>query len=171
MSEKRTIINTEDPYEHWIDLYVKDQIVLDLGCGRFESEKDGFEYTPPFFVRHGAKHVIGVDASAADIEWYKRQYPYSQNTFIFAIIDNKDMIVDLLNKYKPTSLKVDIEHYETNFYDISKEEMESVKYMAIETHTNEIHLCIKNKIIEWGFTIDNDVPLYCDPNRVIFCSK
>jgi predicted RNA methylase len=59
-------VGTEHPYLHWRYIDVENRIVLDLGCGRWSSQ-DKHLSTAEFFIRMGAKRVIGVDCDNKEI--------------------------------------------------------------------------------------------------------
>ena len=104
-----------------------------------------------------AGKVISVDASQKEIDFFNSSN-LDKNKFIFICkrIGSKEDILDLIREYNPTVIKCDIEEHETNFYEITQEEMSNVREIAIEYHTFEILENIKNKMIEWGFTIHSE---------------
>ncbi len=167
----REEIKTENPEEHWADLDVNGKIVMDMGCGRFDSIGRPWDYTPMFFLNQGASRVIGIDANLDDITWYLENYDDKYFVFIHSNIDSKAKILNLLDTFQPTVLKIDIEWGEVNFYDITKKEMANITDLAIETHSEEIHERIREKLTEWGFTIQNDVPIMGHSSRVLFAKK
>ena len=57
----------------------------------------------------------------------------------------------MLNKYTPDVIKCDIEGAEEHFKDISSNDIESVKQVAVEYHNNDLKLLIEQKIKDWGF--------------------
>ena len=71
MNIQRIYVESENPLHHWNWLNVKDQVVLDLGCG-FHFIEDGWDTTPEFFLKKGASKIIGLDPHLDDIEHFKQ---------------------------------------------------------------------------------------------------
>jgi hypothetical protein len=89
-------------------------------------------------------------------------------------INSPEDIRNLLKEYNPTAVKCDIEGYETNFYNITKEEMANVVEFGLEYHTIEILEKMTQKLIEWGFNIHTEAKFgFVDAPQmgVLFCSK
>ncbi len=143
------IVHSENPLEHWSDIeLVQDKIVLDLGCGWLFQPH---ESTPEYFINRGASKVIGVDASCSEIEQLKQEYP----NHIFeckAIISTKDLL-DLILKYKPSLIKMDIEGHESHIEYIKPEEFSCVEEVAIEYHNPECKRILTEKLHEFNFEI------------------
>ena len=153
------IVMSEDPKEHWNDIeLVKDKVVMDFGCGWLFQQH---ESTPEYFIKRGAKHYIGVEASCSEIEKLKQIYP--TQTFICKTILSKDDIVELLNEYKPDTIKMDIEGYEAVIKDITKEQFDYVKEIGVEYHNPECKSILETKLKEFGFEITsiNQFGWYC----------
>lgn len=72
-----TLVNNENPIEHWQYINVKDRVVLDLGCGRWEKiehRNQDWPTTPEYFLMNSAKEVIAVDADSGEIEWFTNKF-------------------------------------------------------------------------------------------------
>ena len=123
-------ITSEEPEIHWPFLNVKDKVVLDLGCSIFYSKIS----TADWFVQQGAKQVIGVDLGNDTPEHF---------IYHRIAIRSKNDILYLLNKYTPDVIKCDIEGAEEHFKDISSNDIESVKQVAVEYHNNDLKLLIR----------------------------
>jgi uncharacterized protein (UPF0128 family) len=147
---KHHYIESEHPDHHWNFLEVKDQIVLDLGCG-FHLIESGWETTPAYFINKGANKLIGVDTEYYDIETLKATYP--EHEFYCEIIDTVEKLNYYINDKGVTSLKMDIEGEEVKFID-SLSNYPTLKYVAIESHSKEILNNLIKKLISLGFTID-----------------
>ena len=83
-------------------------------------------------------------------------------------------IRNLIKEYNPTAIKCDIEEYETNFYDITQEEMANVVEFGLEYHSFDILEKMTQKLIEWGFTIHTEAKfgfVNAPQMGVLFCSK
>jgi len=146
-------ILSEKSEHHWPFLNTKGSILLDIGCGRHDTP-DLLD-TSPFYLGKDATKVISIDASQKEIDFFNSS-GLDPEKFIFVCrrIGSKEDILDLISTYSPTVIKCDIEEHETNFYEITKEEMNDVDEIAIEYHTLEIRSKIMGKMEEWGFNIE-----------------
>lgn len=143
------IVMSENPIEHWNDIeLVNDKVVMDLGCGWLFHEH---EHTVEYFVNRGAKHVIGVEAVCSEIEKLKELYP--EHTFICKTILSKNDIIKLLEEYKPDTIKMDIEGYESVIENITSEEFSCVKEIGVEYHNPQCKEILERKLPEFGFEI------------------
>lgn len=149
-------IESENPNHHWHLLPVKDETVLDLGCG-FHLLESGWETTPEFFKNRGAKKVIGVDPHGDDIEKFKQLL--SQDLFFNDCINTTERLNHYINTYDITSLKMDIEGHETCFLD-STENYPKLKHVAIETHSKDLLNRTVTKLIDLNFTISTICTFY-----------
>lgn len=147
-------ILSENSEHHWPYLNTKNKILLDLGCGRHDTN-DLYQSSAVYLGEQGAIKVIAIDGRQSEIEYFQSVNPNPEKyIFINQFINSSDDIRKLLQDYNPTSLKCDIEEYEINFYDITQEEMKNVTDIAIEYHNYDILEKITEKIKEWGFTIN-----------------
>ena len=153
---KHHYIESEHPEHHWCFLQVKDEIVLDLGCG-FHLIEPGWENTPEYFVNKGAKKVIGVEPATHDVNVLTASFP--NHNFYVDSIDSSEKLEHYVNKNSVTSLKMDIEGYETVFVN-SNDAFSTLKYVAIESHSREILNNVINKLISLNFTIDTVCTFY-----------
>lgn len=154
---KYYLVENENASNHWPFLDVKDQVVLDLGCGRWYTE-DINEYTPVYFKNNGASRVIGVDGSGACIDYFKQIYANDNSCiFIEALINTKAEFLNLVQTYNPTVIKCDIEGSEQLFQDVTLNEISSVYEIAIEYHTLDLKMMLYEKFNEWGFKIKSDI--------------
>jgi hypothetical protein len=149
-------IESENPNHHWHLLEVKDEIVLDLGCG-FHLIENGWETTPEYFLNKGAKKIIGVDPERSDIEKFKTMLP--EHDFYCDSITSVNQLDYYINSNNITSLKMDIEGYETCFIH-STDTYPTLKHVAIESHSKDILNNIINKLLILGFTIDTVCTFY-----------
>lgn len=147
-------ILSENSEHHWPYLNTKNKILLDLGCGRHDTN-DLYQSSAIYLGEKGAIKVIAIDGRESEIEYFNSVNPNREKyTFINQFINSSEDIRKLIQEYNPTSIKCDIEEYEVNFYDITKEEMKNVTDIAIEYHNYDILEKITKKITEWGFTIN-----------------
>lgn len=153
---KHYFVESEHPDHHWCFLPVKDQVVLDLGCG-FHLIQPGWENTPEYFVNRGAKKVIGIDPQENDIKILTEKLP--DQIFIKDYIDSPEKVEHYINSYGVTALKMDIEKREVHFIN-SKDTFPTLKYVAIESHNREILNNTIEKLISIGFTIDTVCTFY-----------
>lgn len=148
-------ILSENSEHHWPFLNTKGSTLLDLGCGRHDTPN--LPDTSSFYLGQEANKVISVDASQTEIDFFNSSgLDNNKFTFICKRIESKEDILSLITEYNPTVIKCDIEEYETNFYDMTKEEMSDVVEIAIEYHNLDIRLRIAEKINEWGFNIHSE---------------
>lgn len=143
------IIQSENPNEHWNEYKkIEDSIVLDLGCGWLHLEH---ESTPEYFIQNGCKHLIGVDASGGEI--HKLQEQFRTHTFITKVIREKEDITTLLEKYKPTLIKMDIEGYESLLDEIESKYFDSVEEIMIEYHNPQCKEIVHRKLQSYRMQI------------------
>jgi len=164
-------ITTENSVDHWPHLDMNGKILLDLGCGRAIAHIDEFQQSPIFLGSTAAK-VIGIDGNPqggplintwnnepSEIERLKKFVKDNslnndnKYTFIWKMIQSPEDLISLIKDNNVTAIKCDIEGYETNFYTLTKEDMNSVEVFALEYHTYDILDNFIRKFQEWGFTI------------------
>jgi hypothetical protein len=146
---KTKIVNSENPNEHWNDIEnVEGKTVLDLGCGWLFQP---FDATPEYFIKRGAKKVIGVDAAGGEIQQLNDLYP--EHTFICKTILEFEDLSNLIKEYRPGLIKMDIEGYEHHMKDITAEQFQSVEEIAVEYHNPECKKVLEDKLTELGFDI------------------
>jgi hypothetical protein len=143
------IVESENPSEHWDDIKnVEGKIVLDLGCGWLFQP---FESTPEYFIKRGAKKVIGVDASCGEIEDLNKKY-IGHNFICKTILEFEDL-ANLITENKPQVIKMDIEGYEHHMKNITAEQFQCVEEIGVEYHNPECKKILEDKLTELGFNI------------------
>ena len=148
-------ILSEKSEHHWPFLNTKGSILLDLGCGRHDTPE--LVNTSSIYLGQESHKVISVDASQSEINFFNGAGLDSNKfTFICKRIESKEDILVFINEYNPTVIKCDIEEYEMQFYEITKEEMSNIIEIAIEYHTLDIRSRMIDKINEWGLTIHSE---------------
>jgi hypothetical protein len=167
-------IVSENSEHHWPYLNTLNKNLLDLGCGRHDTH-DLSQSSPIYLGEKGAKKVIAVDANGGEIEYFNQNNPDPRKyTFICKTINTPDDIKSLIREYNIEVLKIDIEGYETNLYDFTKEDFVNINDLGIEYHSYEILNNITKKIEEWGFNIDVEGKfafVEAPQMGVLFCSK
>lgn len=167
-------IQSENSEHHWPHLNVEGKILLDLGCGRHDTN-DIFQSSAIYLGEKGAIKVIAIDGRESEINYFNENTPNPDKyTFLNMFINTPDDIRNLLKEYNPTVIKCDIEGYETNLYDLTKEELKNVVEFGLEYHSFDILEKITQKLIEWGFTIHTEAKFgFVDAPQmgVLFCSK
>ena len=143
-------ITSEDPNEHWGFCRIQDRVVLDLGHGIWEQNT---KPTPLYFLEEGAQKVIGVDPSQPSYNWYSQNLKTSKFIQHCDFIDGADKLRMYIKYYRPELIKSDIEGSEIYFNNITKEDMESVKEIAVEVHSLACTITIKNMAKVWGMDI------------------
>jgi hypothetical protein len=131
MSIVKFKVESEDPNHHWDYLVVKDQVVLDLGCGKHFLE-EGMQTTPEFFIGKGAKKIIGVDPHIDDIRYFQEKLP--ESLFIKDCILSADHLDSYMNNYDVTAVKMDIEGHEKVLLDLNVVPELSKCTILAETH-------------------------------------
>jgi hypothetical protein len=149
-------VESENPNHHWNFIEVKNQTVLDLGCG-FHLIESGWQTTPEFFISKGAIKIIGVDPCGEDIYRLKQMLP--DHLFCIDSISSAEQVEHYINDNNITSLKMDIEGYETCFID-SNNSFPTLKHIAIETHNKDILNRLIYKLMEQEFTIKTVCTFY-----------
>jgi hypothetical protein len=161
-NSKHFYIQSEDPDHHWNFLNVKDQVVLDLGCG-IHLKQPEWQTTPEYFTKKGALKVIGVDGNQDDINYLKLENP--NNVFYCDFIDSSEKLISYINDNKVTSLKLDIEGFESLFID-SKNDFPTLKYVAIETHSRDLLNSSIKKLVNLNFKIDTICTFYPEAHHM-----
>ena len=149
-------IESEHPDHHWDLLEVKDQIVADLGCG-FHMMEPGWDTTPGYFLKKGAKKIIGVDPEYNDIEFFKKTY--NSSDFYCDLVNTTEKIENYIINNNVSSLKMDIEGSESLFLNSTKK-FECLKYVAIETHDKSLLNSFIVKLMDLNFKIDTICTFY-----------
>jgi hypothetical protein len=164
MTKTDFMITSEDSRDHWPYVNVEGKVLLDLGCGRAVAHSDEYQQSPLFFGETlKASKVIGVDGNPefnySEVERLKNFVETEKinvdgkYTFIWKMILSPDDLRNLIKNYNITAIKCDIEGYETNFYTLTKEDLELVDVFALEYHQFDILETMTKKFEEWGFTI------------------
>jgi hypothetical protein len=171
---KQHSILSENSEHHWTHLNTDGKILLDLGCGRHDTN-DLYQSSAIYLGEKGAIKVVAIDGREGEIGYFNSENPNSKKyTFLHRFINSPEDIRELLKEYKPTAIKCDIEEYETNFYDITKEEMIDVTEFGLEYHSLDILEKMTQKLNEWGFEIHTEAKFgFVDAPQmgVLFCSK
>ncbi len=149
-------IASENPEDHWHLLQVKDETVLDLGCG-YHLIEQGWMTTPEYFLSKGAKKIIGVDTNSEDIQQLLISHP--NHNFYKDSVNSVDKLNNYINNNNITSLKMDIEGDEKYFLD-SQSNFDSLKYVAIETHNRTLLNQTIYKLINLQFKITTICTFY-----------
>jgi hypothetical protein len=167
-------IISENSEHHWLYLNTFNKNILDLGCGRHDTH-DLNHSSPIYLGEKGAKKVIAVDSNEKEIEYFNQNNPNPEKyTFICKTINSPNDIRSLIKEYNIEVLKIDIEGYEINLYDFTKEDFININDLGIEYHSYEILDNITKKIEEWGFSIDVEGKFaFVEASQmgVLFCSK
>ena len=166
-------INTEDPKEHWQFASVKERIVLDLGCGRWELvDHPLWPTTPEYFIQKGAKKVIGVDCDANEIIWFNSNLNESMYDFANQCIKSTDCISFLIGKHSPNCMKIDIEGAEIHLINLSDDIFKLVDEYYIEVHSDHLYNQCILKLAQNRYDIYQQIHLiHTGACKVIFAKK
>jgi len=154
-------IRNEEPIEHWGYLDIKDKVILDLGCGKFQASIS----TAEWFIQNGASKVIGVDLEPTFIS-------HPQLVYHSMEINSPNNLIGLISEYNPDIIKADIEGAEEHFEPL--ENILNVKQFVIEYHSSALKQLILRKLNEWGFNDIEEIQLLsCNINEqgVIYARK
>lgn len=169
-------ISTENPFEHWQFIECSEDVVIDLGCGRWEKielRDPSWPTTPEFLVSKGAKNVYAIDNDPDEISWFNQHLNDStQITPICMNISTTDDLINIYKEYRPKVVKSDIEGFEKLFLSLPDEYFNSVNFYAVETHSKELY----NKFIEQFERLNYSIVatinlLHASPMKVIFARK
>ena len=159
---KDFLIMSENSSDHWPFLKIENENVLDLGCGIWYTEE--MEETSPVYFSKKAKLVVGVDSNGDDIGRYL-EYCSNVDNIVFKHlgISNVNQVRELIHQYSITCLKSDIEGGEIVLGELTAEDLDGVKYIAIAFHTFELRDLFLKKFTEWGYTLELSASINCTP--------
>lgn len=168
--------NTENPELHWEFIECNNEIVADLGCGRWEHVEyrdKSWLTTPEFLIKRGAKKVYAFDIDNNEVEWYQSHVANKMQVEPINLnINSVEHIREIYNKCNPTVIKSDIETYEKYFLDLNDDEFRSIKFYAIETHTVELLNQFINKFNELNYEIIAELNYHISENvNVLFAKR
>jgi len=159
-------IYLEDYDDHWNFTSFENKIILDLGAD--------YGSTAYYFLKKGAKKVIAVEDNPKLYELLKLNFKNEQRVItIQTLINNAKQIEDLIIKYNPDIVKVDIEGEEINILQV---DVKKVKEWLIETHSDKNY----NALYEWfrknGFNIKTfeygiNFKKFPEPLKIIYAYK
>ena len=162
-------IPSEDPIVHWPNLKIKDQNVLDLGCGQFGSGSDWLidergmpartsGITSFYFLNDcQANKVVGVDISKRDIDFFNKINSSPNLIFIeqdLSVPNADEVIKNIIKEHQITYIKSDIEGHELLFLNFKKEDYQTINGVAIEYHNLNDKLLLLSHFNSMGFTLD-----------------
>jgi len=166
------IIESENSTDHWPFFKTSGHNVLDLGCGRWYTDKK--EELSPFYFGRDANLVVGVDYNAQDIEYYTQETE-GDPKYVFKAMNliNAEQFKELINTYNITALKCDIEGDEVHMLKLTKQDLINISEIAIEYHSEDLRDKFIAKLEEWGFSINTFANFARTPISlgVLFCSK
>ena len=110
------------------NLDVKDKVILEFGAE--------VGSTASYFLRHGAKRIISVEGVES---WYNKLVENSKNMQglcepIHLMVNDPKQIEDLILKYKPDILHMDIEGAEKYLLGVSDKIWETIPIIDLEIH-------------------------------------
>jgi|694.fasta_scaffold57085_4 hypothetical protein len=166
------LIESENSSDHWSHFNCIGHNVLDLGCGRWYTEK--VEELSPFYFGRTAKTVVGVDSNSNDINYYINE-TIGDSKYFFELIElnHVDQFRELISKYSITAIKCDIEGHESIMLDLNSDDLCNIQEFALEFHSTELKNKFLEKVIEWGFKIKVIASFARTPDSlgVLFCTK
>ena len=145
--------NSED---HWPCINMENKILLDLGCGRWDTY-ELCHSSPIYLGGLGASKVYAIDAKASEIAYFTENNPDPEKyTFINASVESSEQIKQWISDFNIDYIKCDIEFYEKLFYPLTVEDMKNIKEFAVEYHDLDIRDNFLKKFEEWGFTVHSE---------------
>lgn len=144
-------ISNEDPTVHWGFLPIKDETILDLGCGINNNE---FQPTPVYWVLNGAKMVYGIDPSPQSYQVFKEQFVVKNFLNIMDYIDRVEKFELFIRATKPTVCKIDVEGAEIFMNALNPELLEGINHFGIEYHNLSCLVAIEGLFKQNGYSID-----------------
>ena len=163
----------EDPNFHYpLDLInVTDKTVLDLGCGSLGDLASIQDYisTPEYFLKHGAKKIIGIEIANSDIEYLTSKIDSSKGLFM----QPEKSVADLIQEYGIEVIKCDNEGGETELFSLPTEKFRLIEEYYIETHNDGLNQWAKAKFAECGYEILEELEFAPLPGliRVLFARR
>jgi hypothetical protein len=147
---------SDNPDVHYPEdlIDVKDKVVLDLGCG-CDGNVHLLAYlsTPEYFLSKGAKKIIGVERTQADVDYLQSRITEEQGLFFQQQIDSLAQTRDFILTYKPDVIKCDNEGGEAYLLEMTNEEFNLVEQYYVETHDGSIHNNALAKFAECGYEV------------------
>ena len=123
--------------------------VLDLGCGLWGTPPPS---TPRWIFARGPQAVLGIDSNAKDVDWLKQHIPGP--SYRCLKIDSPAIVAALLEEFRPTVVKSDVEGAEAHLLAVDDELFASVVYYAIEAHSPALQQEALAKLAQCGFTVE-----------------
>jgi precorrin-6B methylase 2 len=136
-------IYLEDYDSHWGFTDFKNKVILDLGAD--------YGSTAYYFLQKGAGMVIAVEGNDELFEKLKRNFKDNPKVIpIHMKISRGQQVEELIDKYRPDLVKVDIEGAEIY---ILNADVKKVKEWLIETHTDDVYDALHEFFLKNGFTV------------------
>lgn len=146
-----SIIEDENPINHWGFLPIENKIVLDLGCG-LNSQ---FEPTPWYFLQNRkAKKVYGVDPDLNSYNWYKQNYNVQNFIPFMDYVDRLEKIEWYIENSKASVIKMDIEGSEVMMHALNPKYLKNVDDIAIEYHNFPCLVSCERLLEDNGFMVN-----------------
>lgn len=171
------LVDTENPTEHWKYVDVKDKIVLDLGCGRWEkieTRDPNWPTTPEYLINEGASKVFAVDIDQQEIDWFTERFKGEPKYhFLCRKIASIEEAESIIRETSPDCIKCDIEENEQFLFKIDRDLFRSVKEYYIETHGADLFQEAINTLSRHEYHIRKIINLTHTKNhcKVIFASR
>ena len=129
----------------------KNKVVLDVGAD--------IGSTAFFFLEKGAELVVAVEGSAKCFRRLKVNAKVSPKVVpVQCFIDNPAQIEDLILRWKPDIVKMDIEGSEIHLFQAVDRVFGSVQEYLIEVHNNDLLKMLKEKCAVNSFEVINIRP-------------
>lgn len=135
-------LHGEDYELQWGKADYRGKIVLDIGAD--------IGSTAAFFLRKGAKRVIAVEgAKVCFIRLRANADIFNDIVPIFDFVESPGQIENMIQKWTPDIVKMDIEGHESNLFQIRDEVFNKVPTYIVEVHSGSLlnsmlEKCVRN---------------------------
>jgi hypothetical protein len=144
-------ISSEAPVDHWGDIDCAGVTVLDLGAGDFGMRHEkAYISTVDHWLGLGAAHVVAVDMNLRDLIAVGGD---DRVTIVADTMFHETQIDALLEKHRPSIVKVDIEGAECLLRDVRRQEFRIAEAWLVETHTDALHDDVMVALDDHGFDV------------------
>jgi hypothetical protein len=139
-------LHGEDYELQWGKTDYRGKIVLDVGAD--------VGSTAAFFLKKGAKKVIAVEGAEVCFARLKANASIFKDILpVFAFVDSPNHIENMIQKWIPDIVKMDIEGHESNLFQIKDEVFNKVPTYIVEVHSDRLLNSMLKKCIRNNYRI------------------
>jgi hypothetical protein len=138
-------IYKEDYDRHWNFTTFKNKVILDLGAD--------YGSTAYYFLLRGASRIIAVEGDPQLGKKLKRNFQEDKRVIcVNCFIDEAKQISDLILRYHPDLIKVDIEGNEKLIHGLFSGDLKGTEWL-IEAHIEELYESLKRFFVNNQFKV------------------